>query len=196
MVAELLSVVDNDEAMENQVEEVDQDGEDEAWHQARARVPNADQFGSDEFMSAPALERLAEKLIDKHDMDASYFDIAVLWKRKGGTSQGQPTLGKTAKISGLTQYFSEGIQFVIWLAADHVDDLEFTNYQLEALLARELMHIGARTDDDGSVNPVLVGYDFAGFSENVQQYGNWNAELRKASKVFEQAKLPGIGLVN
>lgn len=178
---------------------------DEQRLMARAEFPMSEDFVREDedgeevvedFLAAPALEALAEEVIRKHNLPAQYFPIVVLWKRKGGTSAGKPTLGKTQKLTGLSRHFAGDAQFCIWIAADHIERHEFTNYQLEALIFHELQHIDASVDDDGNTIPRLKSHDFEGFARDIQEYGAWMPTYRRLQNTFTQAELLPDGYVS
>lgn len=167
---------------------------------ARALVPASEDFegeGEDddgnavmeEFIPAPGLEQLAGTLIERENLPAQYFPITILWKRKGGTSKGRPVRGKCTKASGLTRYFAGNSQFVIWVAADHAERDEITNYELEAIVFHELLHIDVSTDDDGNTTPRLKDHDFEGFHRDIEVYGQWDSSKRRLANTFRQAPL-------
>jgi hypothetical protein len=139
-----------------------------------------------DYLPAPDLQRIAGYLIGEcSELEhLTRQSVIYLWKRKGGTYQGQGVMGKCVKMSGLGKYFSEAI-WVVWLAADHLVDLEITRRQVEALLHHELLHAGeSEPDDDGTTKPVVEGHDFDGFGLNVQRFGTWFAPLQLAAKAF------------
>ena len=158
------------------------------------RVPSAEDFG-DDFLPAPDLLAVYTQLVREHDTLAhlTQLDIAVFWKAKGGKKGGHPVFGKTFKRSGLVSAFTT-CDFVVWLAADHVLDAEYTDRQITALLHHELLHIGYEDPEDGEDGPrkyVLVGHDFEGFKEELTVYGAWEEMLAEAAEAFEQAGLFG-----
>jgi len=154
--------------------------------------------------SAPVRPALLPPVLDEdeafaedHDLDRavaflrfSYPElvnasVTVLWKAKGGRSNGKNTLGKCQKASGLLGYFVPST-FVIWLAADHLRGK--TTHQIEAVLYHELKHIGL--DDNG--DPCVVAHDFTGFLSELDRYGCYLEDLAIAKAHFEQARLPGV----
>ena len=119
--------------------------------------------GSGQFWSAPDLEEIGEALIKEYFPDFPECEIDYLWKGDGGRSGGKATLGKTEKPSGLTLYYGN-TDYVIWLAADHVGGLEFTNWQVEALLYHELCHVREEEDENGNKKLAIAPHDFEGFA--------------------------------
>lgn len=140
-----------------------------------------------EFILAHDLEEIVAALIRVHDLRFQHFHdlrIAIRWKRSGGKSSGKRTFGKCVRAAGLLAHFSE-MDFVIWLAADHCREANFTAYQVEALLYRQMLHIAV--DDDGEV--VLAPPDFSGFRSEVEEYGDWQPDLSGARRAFDQLRL-------
>ena len=147
-----------------------------------------------DYLPAPDLHRIAEYLIGEcNELEhLNRQSVIYLWKRKGGTNQGQGVMGKCVKTSGLGKYFSEAT-WVVWLAADHLIDLKISRRQVEALLHHELLHAGeSEPDDDGRSKPVVEGHDFDGFGLNVQRYGAWFAPLQLAAKAFAEGEQVGL----
>jgi hypothetical protein len=50
-------------------------------------------------------------------------------------------------------------------------------------------------ETDTEYRPALVRHDFELFAAEVEEYGLWTAELRRAKPLFEQAELPGVAEV-
>lgn len=156
------------------------------------RVPTAEDFG-DDFLPASDLDAVYTQLVRTHDTleHLAQLDVAIRWKKSGGRKGGHPVFGKMAKRSGLLSAFTT-CDFVVWLAADHVLEAEYTDRQIMALLHHELMHIGFEDPEDGEDGPrkyVLVGHDFEGFKEELRVYGAWEDMLAEAAEAFEQAGL-------
>lgn len=141
-----------------------------------------------DFLEAPALAERAERLIDEYP-ELQFLGgepIAYLWKRKGGASAGRSTLGKCVLSSGLMRYFSN-TAWVIWIAADHVREMEFSDDQIEALVYHELLHCTLRGEDD---RPAVRGHDFEAFRSEIRRYGTWKLDLKSAADAFHQIPLP------
>ncbi len=142
-----------------------------------------------EFLAAPDLDALAGDVIAKWD-ELGWLEghtLRVLWKRGGGEKGGNATLGKCTKPAGLLKFFV-GVDWVVWLAADHARELGLTYHQVEALLYHELCHPALKGKDD---KPSMRGHDVEMFRGEVKRYGLWKFDLHAAAEVM-QAALPGF----
>lgn len=141
-----------------------------------------------EFLAAPALKAVAHQLMAHHARLSMHqeCDLDVLWRQKGGQSQGSPVWAKTTKLSGLAKHYS-GQQFVIWVAADHAREQRLSAWQLEALLFHELNHIAWDEEDRKFV---YAGHDWEGFAAEIAEYGAWHSHLFRIQRQFEQMRLP------
>lgn len=159
----------------------------------RYPVPTDAALGG-EYTLAPDLEKLARALIREHGHRvAAECQITYLWRKKGGAAKGKPTLGACSKPSGLLRHFA-GVDFVIWLAADHLRDDRATVRQVSAALWHELGHVGeteepANADEHWMPELTLLSHDFEGFLDEYQRYGAWRADLRAAEHAFRQLPL-------
>jgi hypothetical protein len=140
----------------------------------------------DEFAEAPALEALAAELLSHYHLPAAGAGrITYMWRRKGGSSGGALTFGKCQKPSGLLAHFA-ATDFIIWLAADHLDKGNATYRQVRALLFHELSHIeeDGREGHDGEY--LIVAHDFEGFVNEATSFGFWSEGLRLAAAAVRQ----------
>lgn len=149
------------------------------------RIPTDAEFGEKTFIESEALDDLASELRFRHNMPTE-VKIAVLWKQKGGKSGGKIVLGQAnLTASGLLGFYAP-VEVVIWLAADHLRELQATPETIEALLFHELCHVAV---DEEKLTPKLVAHDFAGFAAELEHYGMWDTELRRAGEAFQQARM-------
>jgi hypothetical protein len=159
----------------------------------RILPPTEEAFEGADFLPDPKLDRLGRHLLQtcpefQYVADARFV---FLWKRKGGASKGQSTLGKLKKPSGDLAYFA-GCDFILTLSADHVAELGFDNRQIEALMHHELSHADAQVDEDtGEVTFTTRGHDVEEFAVTVRKYGLWRhaAEERAFANVIRQLTL-------
>lgn len=160
------------------------------------RVPAAENFEmmGAEFVRDERLDDLAHALIAKWP-ELRWLDrwrVKVLWKRKGGKSAGDPTLGRMTLASGLLKYFSD-TDFIVWLGADHCRDREFQPYQIEALLFHELLHCAVKPgEDEEDDKPTAKGHDAELFVGEIERYGAWMDNLKVVELAFRQDRLPGF----
>lgn len=141
-----------------------------------------------DFLEAGAVSERAERLIDEYP-ELHFLGtapIAYLWKRKGGATAGRATLGKCVLSSGLMRHFSN-TAWVIWIAADHVREMELTDEQVEALIYHELLHCTTTGEDE---RPAVKGHDFEAFRSEIRRYGAWKLDLKSAADAFHQLPLP------
>jgi len=157
------------------------------------RPPSQASFGHDQYMLAPGLEALAERLIERHDCFEHLrdVDIVYLWRAKGGASGGKAVLGKCQKPGGLLAFFAK-YEFAIWLAADAAVAYDLSARQIESALFHELKHCGyvVPSNDDEPLRYVVVGHDVTAFNDEVREYGLWMDDLRMFGETIEQLALP------
>lgn len=156
-------------------------------------IPEDHHFIDDEdhetdFLQAQELRGIALNLINTHETRFSHLanaSFVVLWKRIGGSKAGKFTLGQTQRTGGLVRFYAE-VEFVIWLAADHLRILKPDRKQIDALLFHELCHIAW---DPMKGRRYIVGHDFQGFIAEVKEYGAWMKDLELAARVMQQLPL-------
>lgn len=112
-------------------------------------------------------------------------DVKLWWKLKGGKGGGNVTLGKLQKPSGLLLHFSRA-DYVVWFAADHCRERNFTNWQILALLYHELCH--AAQDENGEF--AVRGHEYEGFYDEIKLFGGWRENAKAIISVAQ--KLPGF----
>jgi hypothetical protein len=111
--------------------------------------------------------------------------IAFLWKRKGGKKGDKGIWGKVSPVSGVAQYWG-GVEYVVWLAADHCRKNRLGARQIEALLYHEFCHFG-QDPDTGEIK--MVGHDAEVFAQEVREYGLWTVDLEPVADAFRQLPL-------
>jgi hypothetical protein len=163
---------------------------------------DSDFTGKDvDFLPAASLETIAHHLREtkRHFSELRGLGIAILWKRKGGTSNGKAVLAKCMKTPPMVKALKNST-FTIWVAADHCRDYHLTDLQYEAMIFHELLHAELREIEnektgDVTYQPAIVGHDLEMFTAEVHEYGLWTSELRRAKGTFEQASMPGLDVV-
>jgi hypothetical protein len=146
--------------------------------------PTKDGFGGAPWKADANLAILAERVMSKYPERftvARNFSIEYLWRANGGTTRGEPKFADCVKLGGLAYHFSSA-DFVIWFAADHLSDFGFKDRDYEALMFRQLMHIGS---NENTSSAVLVGFDFKGFNAELAAYGPWDEALKKMSQTLQ-----------
>lgn len=156
------------------------------------RVPGKYEFGKDAYAEADDLQSLGQQVIQKLPRLTwlSGYSIQFLWKGKGGNSGGNDVLGKCTLPGPVVKHFVP-FDWIVWIAADHIRMREYTDTQIEALVAHELMHCALAGPDDDP-RPAVRGHDVGLFLDEVRTYGAWRESLQQASNVFEQMALPGV----
>lgn len=141
-----------------------------------------------DFLPAPDLHLIASRIIGRYEElnHMAQYQIAYLWRRKGGTTHGANRLGACQKPSGMLAYFSE-VDYVIWLAADHL--AVATRIQVEASIFHELLHAIEQVDDDGNKTPTIAPHDCEMFGAEIARYGLWRGDLKQMSEAFRQLRL-------
>lgn len=142
-------------------------------------IPTETQFAGKDFVSAPGLKAIADRLIANKDSLSVLegLEVRYLWKRRGGTSGGNPKIGALQRPGGLLRYFSGGTPFVLWLAADHCRDLHLSPRQIEAAVFHQLLHADTNPEDDDQLR--IRGHSFEGFVEELDEFGVWLPDLRE-----------------
>jgi len=115
------------------------------------------------------------------------YQIEYFWKQKGGMKGERPILGVAKKASAIIRHLTEA-DFVIEMAADHCRAL--ANYEFEAALFHQLMHLGEREIEDTDADvaarriPITRPHELEMFEAEITRYGLWSMSLRSASQVF------------
>jgi hypothetical protein len=164
---------------------IDGNPDDPAW------VPSEGDFeaADDEFLSDNHLERVGKALIaSRMGINTGHARVIYRWKEKGGASNGKNVLGKCVKLSGPAKHFGNA-EYLVWLAADHCRVLGLTEWELEALLFHELMHVEEGEDDEGNPTYKVRGHDAELFVAEFRHYGLWRPELERVSEAVKQIPL-------
>jgi len=160
------------------------------------RIPAEIEFEGEDFLVDEALESAFWDVVRTYErlrvITDNSISVKVVWKKKGGKSTGKLTYAKTAKASGLIKFFGEA-DVVIWLAADHLADAEYTPSQIRKLLYHEARHINYqepdpdKEDDVGKV--VLAGHDLEIFRGEIEDTGHWEDFRKLIGAEFRQTPL-------
>lgn len=140
-----------------------------------------------DFLPAPDVEAIAAALIEAHPALFDHlprFRVAYRWKRAGGAEGPKARFGQCQKASGLVKHYGR-VDFTIWLAADHVGDAALTRWQVEALIAHEMLHIERGTGAKSVIRP----HDHEGFVDELRLYGPWQADLAQFVAAARQLPL-------
>lgn len=162
---------------------------------ARPDIPDDQWFVDHDdapFLPAHDIATIAAALVAERE-ELSHLTTATicyLWQRTGGKVCGTAVFGETKKTSKLVRHFAGGADFLVILAADHCRESAMDAWQMEALVYHHLL----RCDIDPETGkPATRGPDFAGFVAEVDRYGLWRSDLRRARAAFEQTEMPLLG---
>ena len=157
----------------------------------RYRVPSLSE--NEDYRPAPDLVAIARQLQERHDATFAHLNecrVVYLWKREGGKSNGKETHGKCQKPSPLVKFLtggdSGGADFIIWLAADHLTNHEYTRLQVEAILFHEMLHTSLDEPEEVGkpAKAKIVAHDVEAFELEVEVYGLWRLELRSMARTM------------
>lgn len=116
------------------------------------------------------------------------YRVVAFWQRKAIKKQGREQFGTAAKPAGLAKYLTQQADFIIIMSADICRGL--ANYEFEAAVYHQLKHCAeiesTNIDGDTTYRAGIQPHDFEGFTDEVNRYGFWNAELRSASDPYAQ----------
>lgn len=137
-----------------------------------------------DYIYADTLKNIAAALMERRPGLSGLREctLSYYWKRKGGTNKEGDRLGGVKRFGAIEREVS-GIDFVVWLAADHLQGS--TAYVIEAALYHELLKCG--TTEKGTTT--LHSPDVVCFSTELSECGLWRIGLKSAAKAWEQAKL-------
>ncbi len=157
-------------------------------------IPREDDFGSSDFLDSEEIKAIGERVIGQRlqSLDDGELLIDYRWKKRGGVSGGNMTLGKCIRLTGLTRHLSLGAHFCVWLAADHCRRSGFDDRQFEALVYHELCHI-EREEPEEEGDPVIYrtrGHDSEVFFAELREYGAWRPSLEVLADTIRQLPLP------
>lgn len=157
------------------------------------------------FRPAPAVERVAKKLIGKYHMDLSDHDIDIryVFRSEHAKSSGKAVFGRAKKVSGLNAYLAqledpdetgisgaEGDFFVIEIAEDIWRELK--QDARVALVDHELSHCGVTFDKDENIKLVCYPHDLEEFNAIVERHGLWRPDVAEFDKSLRLSFEAGV----
>lgn len=162
----------------------------------RYPVPSKQRFkaAGEGVIKADDLEHIARSLMEDETLplvSLQRLNIAYLWADKGGTNGGYPALGRLIKASKVLYHFGD-MQYVVMLAADHLREMKATRWQVEALVAHQLGHIGLETTEKGKDRLGVQGHDFEGFTWEFAHYGAYLAGMVAPAQAAASAVQMGM----
>lgn len=133
------------------------------------------------WIEAPDLETIAADLLEsrKELHFASQVRIAYRWVRKGGKVDDRYRYEAAERVPSKLQR-ELGIDYFVWLAADHIRSAGVIAWHVEAMLYHALMHVTG-----GRPRP----HEFSGFRSELTYYGPWRYDLRVAAVAVQQLAL-------
>lgn len=111
-----------------------------------------------------------ESLAHLRDSDASIVYLSSEHKKVTG---GNLVFGQCEKIA---EKYKWGIpcDFTITVFEPNVEEYQFTDEQIRALIHHELLHVGTEWADDGTEKYFIVPHDLEDFKLILERYGiNW-----------------------
>lgn len=131
-------------------------------------VPSPQDFGSYEYMDTNELSAFVDGVIYQNEAQFKHLtktkmEVQALWRKSGGTENGQPRRAKVLKPTDLL-YHVTNADFIVWFAADHCQKM--TRHQMEQLVYRQLLRMGKTKDGERTIKP----YDFHGFVAELHKY--------------------------
>jgi hypothetical protein len=178
-----------DTATMDQVETEDPETDGGFALQRPYNVPPDSRFENEEAIEAPDIEAIANELIAEYHVDFERHGeakIEYLWKRKGGMQGGGALVGQTQRTPWIARFYS-GSEFTMWIAADNARALQLDDAGMRALIFHLLLHI----EYDGEKDKFKVrDHDFEGFVRELEVFGPWQRDLRRAQAAFSQSPLP------
>lgn len=145
---------------------------------AMAQVPPESEFeGGLDLLMGDHLLAIARGLIAKHPTRFSYlsqYRIKFVWLKEGKVSGGRPLLASNRRLKGSVPYVT-GVDAIVEVAADFCRTMRV--HHLEALIFHQLLGL------DGAK------HDFAGYYAEIDTYGAWREDLKRAGAFFEQLRM-------
>jgi hypothetical protein len=153
-------------------------------------IPFEGQFNGADFMAAPGIEEIAQRLIGEDGGPLAHLRglrVRYFWKRRGGTKGGVKRLAAPVKPGGLASYALGRPQVALWLAADHCRDAHLTNEQIDALIFDKLCQVRQDPDDFSAFR--ITAPDFEGNILTIRRYGLWMKDLLEMGANVKQLGL-------
>lgn len=141
-----------------------------------------------ELLRDEVLESVVQDLAERYPnlKHLSGLTIRVYWQKAGRTRNGAPNMGGIKKPSPWYEVGSgAGADYLLWLAADHIADQQYTGFQLEAFLFHQLCSL--QQNEEGEVK--VQAPDFVGYLPEIEAYGLWRVPLKEAGERFRQPSL-------
>lgn len=143
-----------------------------------------------EFTEAPDLAEIGHALMKRHfEFFPEELTVDFVWKA-AGTKKAD---AMCVPLKGIAGYYSHA-DYMIWVAADKVDENPYSRYQVEAMLFHELKHIDAGQGDEGIITNTHP-HELEVFRDELEHYGFWRSDRLAVAQVVQrvmQRTLPGL----
>lgn len=152
-------------------------------------VPTEASFGKAKLTPAHGLRAIGDRLIADDDSleHLRGIEIRYAWRRRGGTSGGNPRFARIKRPSVWEEHLTGGrVDFLVDVSADHVREFRFAERQIEAAIHEQLSRTERDDDDHDAFR--INGPDFSGSISTMDRFGAWKPELREMHA--HVAKLP------
>jgi hypothetical protein len=156
-------------------------------------VPFETTFNGKDYMLSENIAAIARRLIEGEDEFEHLVGVKVgyYWKRRGGTSGGNPRFAGIKRPTGLELFHLGGdVTYELWLAADHLREAKLTARQVEALIFSYLCRTETDPEDHSAYR--LRGPDFVGFKIELERYGLWSTGLAEAARGLQQMTIDDV----
>lgn len=165
-----------------------------------------------EYTPAPAVARIATKLIAEHHTHLKGVDIRYVYRDEHAKKNGKAVAGTARKKGGLDSFLAAqaaadalagvvaengvGVDidgatfaddfFVIEIALDFWE--RFDNHQRVALVDHELCHCVTDYDKDGLLVLKILGHDLEEFRGVVERHGLWQPDLEEFAESIDRSQ--------
>ena len=157
---------------------------------------------SDEAFPLPDIEEFYGEFLPDESLDALLaairghfhaFDrfrglnIKIFWQNDAGKEEGRIKIGSSSKQNSITRYLAN-VDWVIFVNHKAAAQYGLTNWQMEACVFHQLMHIEVEHEGD-AIKLKTHPHDIGLFHAEVINYGAWYFDLKNTARSFEQAGL-------
>lgn len=142
-----------------------------------------------EYSKAESVEQIAAGLIPNSHPDLAQARMMYVFVDKASTKGGVEQIGKTKKLSGLTEWALEK-DFVIEVALNRYNEL--SPEQRNALIDSLLERCQGEEQEDGSMKWSVREPEVQEFASILERHGAWNDALQNFVAVAQNIELDEI----